>query len=184
VAPVGETLIRFFSFFTILTNLLAAIYFTLQAMHHKTLSAPGALTAIAVYITIVGVVYQVLLRHVWQPTGLQMVVDELLHSLNPVLVIGYWALYEQMRALRYNQFWRWLIYPLGYLVFILIRGYFSRFYPYPFIHAAELGYAKTFTNAFLLLLFFAAVSLLFLFIAKQSGHKKEVTPFIKKTADR
>lgn len=107
------------------------------------MSASGWLTAIAVYITIVGVVYQVLLRHIWQPTGLQKLVDELLHAVNPVLVIIYRISYEQMQHLHYRQVGRWLIYPLVYLVFILIRGYFSRFYPYPFIHASGLRYAKT-----------------------------------------
>ena len=32
IAPVGETTIRFFSFFTILTNSLVAVYFMLRAM--------------------------------------------------------------------------------------------------------------------------------------------------------
>ena len=30
VAPVTETIIRFFSFFTILTNILVAVYFTIR----------------------------------------------------------------------------------------------------------------------------------------------------------
>ena len=180
VAPVGETLVRFFSFFTILTNILVGLCFTLQALGKKGLSAPGTLTAVTVYITIVGAVYQVLLRHIWQPTGLQKLVDELLHSVNPLLVIIYWFLYEHMRGLRYRQVKRWLLYPLVYLIFILIRGFFSRFYPYPFINANELGYTKTLINAFFLLLFFTGVSLLFLFIGKQMGNKKTPHLFIEK----
>src|SRR5688572_740301 len=73
VEPVGETTIRFFSFFTILTNALAAIYLTRKAAKRTTLGAhffdkPGVLTAITVYITIVGLVYQTVLRYIWEPT--------------------------------------------------------------------------------------------------------------------
>jgi hypothetical protein len=76
VASIGETTIRFFSFFTILTNSLVAIYFSLITLKaEKGLWAriyqPGTLTAITVYITIVGLVYQIILRPLWQPTGLQ-----------------------------------------------------------------------------------------------------------------
>ncbi|MFZ5976285.1 MULTISPECIES: Pr6Pr family membrane protein [unclassified Hydrotalea] len=33
----------------------------------------------------------------------------------------------------------WLIYPLLYLVYILIRGSFSGFYPYPFVNVLQIG---------------------------------------------
>src|SRR5690554_4316116 len=87
----GETLIRFFSFFTILTNSLVAGYFSYLSYHWIkrqpiTKNEFTRLTAITVYISIVGLVYQVLLRHIWSPTGLQTV-DELLHSVVPVLVV-------------------------------------------------------------------------------------------------
>lgn len=92
VSSINETTIRFFSFFTILTNLLVAIYFTLTVFKHKqghqsVLNKPGTLTALTVYISVVGLVYQILLRHIWNPTGLQMIVDELLHSIIPIAVV-------------------------------------------------------------------------------------------------
>ena len=72
VASVGETTIRFFSFFTILTNVLVAIYFTFQVFRRAPgqahfLEKPGVLTALTVYITVVGLVYQVVLRYIWEP---------------------------------------------------------------------------------------------------------------------
>jgi hypothetical protein len=53
VASIGETTIRFFSFFTILTNSLVAIYFTVVALDFKsrfaaTIHKPGTLTAVTV----------------------------------------------------------------------------------------------------------------------------------------
>lgn len=168
VASNTETIIRFFSFFTILTNLLVAVYFTVQAFSKSSnFQHPGTLTAISVYITVVGLVYQVLLRHLWQPEGLQRLVDELLHSVIPVLVLGYWYFYESKSNLRYGQIGNWLLYPLVYLVYILIRGHFSDFYPYPFIHVGQLGLQQVLINAALLILFFTALSGLFIWMGKR-----------------
>ena len=174
VAPVTETIIRFFSFFTILTNILVAVYFTIKALGRDQLDKAGLLTAITVYITIVGLVYQVLLRHIWQPTGLQMVVDELLHSVNPLLVISYWYLFEKKFFVHYKEVFKWMIYPVVYLVYILTRGSFSGFYPYPFINVSEIGISQTLLNGLFLLLFFYAVSVLFIFIGRMLSKRNNL----------
>lgn len=174
IAPVTETIIRFFSFFTILTNILVAVYFTIKALGRDQLDKAGLLTAITVYITIVGLVYQVLLRHIWQPTGLQMVVDELLHSVNPLLVISYWYLFEKKFFVHYKEVFKWMIYPVVYLVYILTRGSFSGFYPYPFINVSEIGISQTLLNGLFLLLFFYAVSVLFIFIGRMLSKRNNL----------
>ena len=58
-APSGETLVRFFSFFTILTNILVAVYFTLQCAvvnthRNQLIFSSVAATAITVCILVVG----------------------------------------------------------------------------------------------------------------------------------
>ncbi|WP_298301060.1 Pr6Pr family membrane protein [Hydrotalea sp.] len=174
-AGITETLVRFFSFFTILTNTLAAFYFTVQFTGKKILSNPGSLTAIAVYITIVGLVYQIVLRPLWQPTGLQKPVDEMLHSVNPLLVILYWYLYEARRLVQYRQIAGWLIYPLLYLIVILIRGSLSGFYPYPFVNILQIGWQQTFINAGVLFVVFAVMGLFFVFLGKKLSAIKNDT---------
>lgn len=165
-SSVAETTIRFFSFFTILTNLLVAIFFTILIFRFK-ISLPGDqknrgdVTAITVYITCVGLVYQILLRNTWHPRGMQMVTDELLHSVIPVLVIIYWFLFENTLSVPYRQIGRWLLYPLIYLIYVLIRGYFSGFYPYPFINVTALGIEKVLLNSIVMTALFAVVSVTF-----------------------
>jgi hypothetical protein len=97
VTTISETTIRFFSFFTILTNSVVAVYFILVTVKPTAsiIHQPGTLTAISVYITVVGLVYQIVLRPLWHPEGLQKIVDELLHAVVPIAVIIYWFLYEQ-----------------------------------------------------------------------------------------
>ena len=166
VTPLAETVVRFFSFFTILTNILVALFFTWQAIGKRKFDA-GTLTAITVYITVVCLVYQVILRQLWTPTGLQQIVDELLHSVVPVLTIGYWYGYEHRHGVSYRQIPTWLVFPLVYLVYILIRGYFSGFYPYPFMNVSTLGLPTVMGHAFGLLVLFTLLSFVFVYIGKK-----------------
>ena len=169
-ASITETTIRFFSFFTILTNILVAIYFTClvftKNQESKLISRPGTLTAITIYITMVGFVYQFALRHIWKPQGLQLIVNELLHSVIPVLVIIFWYLYEITKPVKYTQIFKWAIYPSAYLFYILVRGSFSNYYPYPFIDVTNLGMVKALTNAGVILVMFLTIAALLLFIGK------------------
>lgn len=162
-----ETTIRFFSYFTILTNIMVALYFTIQVLPYSSKSKkPGVLTAITIYILIVGSIYQIILRATWDPKGLQRIVDELLHTIIPVLVIIYWYIYENKSGLSYKQIPQWAIYPLLYLFYILVRGHFSGFYPYPFVNVPDLGYNQVLINSFWILVFFMAISTLFVRIGK------------------
>ncbi len=169
-ASIAETTIKFFSFFTILTNILVAIYFTCliftKNQESKLIGRPGTLTAITIYITMVGLVYQVALRHLWKPQGLQLIVNELLHSVIPVLVFIFWYLYERTKPVKYAQIFKWAIYPLAYLFYILVRGSFSNLYPYPFINVTNLGMTKALINAGVILVMFLTIAALLLFIGK------------------
>src|SRR4051812_38806133 len=101
----------------------------------------------AVYITVVGLVYNLILRQLWKPAGLQFVDDELLHSVIPFLFILYWLMFVPKSELKWKDVLFWLIYPLIYLICILIRGALSGFYPYPFINTDDIGYYETFINS-------------------------------------
>ncbi|WP_421753923.1 Pr6Pr family membrane protein [Croceimicrobium sp.] len=162
-----ETLIRFFSFFTILTNSMVAIYHSFELAGSKRLRKPALLTALTVYIFIVGLIYQIALRSIWEPQGLAMVVDELLHSLIPFLSLIYWWLYEDAKLLKWEQIPWFLIYPLIYLIYILIRGAYSGFYPYPFLQVDEIGWTQSLQNIGLLFFTFLAFGSLFLGLVKR-----------------
>ena len=167
ITSVPETIIRYFSFFTILTNLIVAICCTtLLSRSNSTLknffSKQNTLTAIAVYITIVGLVYNIILRFLWKPEGLQWIIDELLHSVIPLLFIVLWLFFIPKGKILWKSVLAWLLYPLIYLIFILMRGPSSSFYPYPFIDVSKIGYNKTLINSAGMLLAFLVVSILFI----------------------
>ena len=152
LAGITELIIRYFSYFTILTNLLVAVCCTCIVIipgkgAGAFFSGSQTLTAITVYILIVGIIYNIILRFLWQPAGIQKLVDELLHSVIPLLFLLYWWFAPDKRNLQWKQVFPWLIFPLVYLVYILTRGSFSGFYPYPFVNVDQIGIAKVILNS-------------------------------------
>lgn len=164
-----ETIIRFFSYFTILTNILVVLFFTFRIPIFKKnyFSKNGTMTALTAFILVVGLVYQFILRNTWHPTGLQRVVDELLHSVIPIFMLFYWIKYGIKKDLWLENIKIWFWYPIVYFVFIIIRGYFSNFYPYPFINASEIGYPEALFNTLLVSLFFLGIMGVLIVIGKK-----------------
>lgn len=161
-ADIPETIIRFFSFFTILTNILVAILFTSKifdsfAQKIKIFNLKGSLTAVTAFILIVGLIYQIVLRRIWSPEGMQMLVDELLHSIIPLYVLIYWFVFSPKEKIKFQDTIIWLFYPLFYLAFVLIRGIFSNYYPYPFLNFPEIGIGETFLNCVIIFLLIVTV---------------------------
>jgi hypothetical protein len=166
----AETTIRFFSYFTILTNSLVAISFLWMFSRlnrldsERTLHIPSYYTAITVYILVVGLIYQIILRPLWKPEGFNKIVDELLHTVVPLCTFIFWLMYGRTKTIPYSSIPLWLLYPVIYLIYIIIRGYFSDFYPYPFIDVTALGQAKVAINALLVAALFSGLMTLFIFI--------------------
>ncbi len=162
--PVTTAIANYFSFFTILTNLLVALVLTFSLRTTpSTLSAfAGRATvqsAVAGYIAIVGIVYSLVLRNLWDPEALQKIADVILHDTIPVLYLLYWLTFVRKGkgddSLRFSRVPTWLAYPLLYLVYSLIRGAITGIYLYHFIDVGMLGYARVALNAAVLLLAFS-----------------------------
>lgn len=172
-----ETVVRFFSFFTISTNGLVALFFTATLL--KFTKQPfvmflgnGAITAISSFILVVGLIYQVVLRNTWEPKGLQLVVDESLHTLIPLYFFIYWFLFVKMKDLDFGAVFRWLLYPLFYILFILLRGSYSGFYPYPFVRIPEIGFRQVFINSILIFAMMLFLSIVLVLIGRKFIKKK------------
>jgi len=158
-------LVSFFSYFTILTNTLVATVLTCavserQSAARRWFLQPWVSSGIAVSIAVVGLAYSILLRHLWHPEGWQFVADELLHDVMPLLFLGYWWCCVPKGTLRLRHLPLWLIYPLVYFIYALLRGHLLGAYAYPFIDVAVLGYPQVLANAGGILVGFVLVGLL------------------------
>lgn len=150
-AELARLSIRFFSFFTILTNILAAAALLFPLLAPR--SAPGAFlarptvrTAIAGYMIMVGVVYYLLLVGVSGREGWSLFFEHLLHAATPPLFVLDWLAFVNKQAVDWRVGLRSLAYPLLYIAWTLARGAATGWYPYPFLDVGDLGYAHVLAN--------------------------------------
>jgi len=172
---VVDAIVRFFSYFTILSNTLVFVYFLNLLLplngHVSFWHKPETGTAITVYILVVGIVYHAVLSQLHNPVGLAFWADHGLHSFSPILAIVYWILFTSKRTIQYQSIPYWLIYPAVYFVYTVIRGNFSGFYPYPFLDLNKISFLQAFGNSLIVLLVFTFLSLILSFIANKRSQK-------------
>lgn len=172
VLPLGLALLKFFSYFTIMTNILVAVCFTVLYLNKASkwnswFSKPTVLTASTVYILIVGAVYNLVLRSTNHPHGLGILADELLHSVMPIYFLFFWIKYVPKGNLSYKNAKMWLIYPVLYLIYTLVKGIFVHQYPYFFMDVYKIGYFAVMVNSAVLFLIFFSLFYLFIWIDKR-----------------
>ena len=143
--------VNFFSFFTILTNILVALALLIVAVAPESrtglfFSRPTVRTAIAGYILIVGAVYFLVLRQTWNPQGWFKVVDEVLHYAMPALFILDWLVLVPKGQVPWKLVGASLLFPLAYMAWTLLHGFATNWYPYPFVDVTALGYREVLTN--------------------------------------
>jgi hypothetical protein len=171
-ASVPETIVRFFSFFTILSNIMVALCFTLPLVRpHSSLarffSKPSVAAAVALYIGVTCVIYNTILRPLADFNGLQLVVDELLHLIDPIWFLAYWLLLVPKASLAWKNLGPWMIFPAVYCVYSLVRGAMVGYYPYPFFNAGRLGYQQVLINCGGMVLLFEVTAIALIAIARR-----------------
>lgn len=150
---VGGTFWVLAGYFTVLTNVLVTL--TFAAIATRGVAAPASWQAgLTLWILIVGVVYHLLLARLWAPEGLAWWADQGLHSAVPGLAALWWLGFAPKRGLTRRDAALWLVWPGLYLVYALVRGWFTGLYPYPFIDVAALGYGGVAVNGAALLVAF------------------------------
>ena len=161
---VAETLWILLRFFTVLTNLLVAIVMTGIAFGLPRSDSPRLLGFVTLAIALVGVVYMTLLRGMLELSGGALLADTLLHKVVPILVPAYWLLWGPKGGLGRRDPVIWCVYPLGYLIYALVRGSIEGRYSYPFIDLAALGEARVALNAVLIAAAFLAAGFAFVWL--------------------
>ncbi|NVZ55605.1 Pr6Pr family membrane protein [Pseudomonas edaphica] len=157
-------LINFFSFFTVLTNTLVVVVLSYALVNRESavkrfFLAPAVSSGIAASIVVVSLAYNLLLRHLWSPTGFQFIADELLHDVMPLLFVIYWWRCVPKGTLHFKHIGGWVIYPLVYFGYVLLRGHLLGQYQYPFVDVDSLGYPQVFVNAGGILAGFVGIAL-------------------------
>jgi hypothetical protein len=132
-------------FFTILTNLIVAIVFLRAALTGRRPN-PSWSAAITLWIGVVGAVYWALLYRGLPPSDPEFYTDHAFHTLVPLGVVLWWWMAAPKALIGTREVLRWLVFPVGYGAYVLIRGAVTGGYPYFFLDVGTLGYVSVLIN--------------------------------------
>ena len=134
-------------YFTILTNLAVALVFSGIAAGERRVASPGLVGGVTLAILLVGIVYQLLLRGLYDLSGIARPADDIVHGVVPVLVPLFWLVFVPKGSLTRHHAWIWAVPPLLYFAYGLVRGGLDGVYPYPFMNVGLIGWGRTALNA-------------------------------------
>jgi hypothetical protein len=154
--------LRYFSFFTILSNLAVALTTSAAwlGVRQRFLGSARVQGGTMLCIAIVCAIYHFLLASTWSPRGLQLVADVALHYVVPALYVGWWVACVPHRRLQWPDPLRVLLFPGAFFGWSLLRGAWLHEYPYPFIDVDGLGVAVVLRNAGAIAVLFVVAGLL------------------------
>lgn len=150
---VGFAVLQYTGYYTIITNSLCALVAAACVWPERfgrfaaTLRSPITITAAAVSIFMVGLLYVTLLTQVHHPQGLEHLTNLLLHYLIPPLFVYFWWQIVPKGSVPWRDAWRCMTLPAAYLIYLGVRGEATGLYPYYFIDVGQLGYTRAAVNA-------------------------------------
>jgi hypothetical protein len=146
---VGSQSLNFFSFFTVESNIAAAVVLAVGAVLLAVRPGPDptayALTraSVVTYMVVTGVVYNLLLRGIELPQGSTVAwSNEVLHVVAPLYLLIDWVFAPGRSPIAPRKIWVVLVFPLVWTAYTLVRGPFvddqvygnAFWYPYPFLN--------------------------------------------------
>ncbi len=154
---------NFFSFFTVESNALAVLSLVLGSFGAVAGRRSERLRffrgAVTLYMTTTILVFIVLLSGL--PASQLTAVpwdNTVLHYIMPVVIILDWLLVDRGEAIALRRALLWLVYPLAYLVYSLVRGPIVGWYPYPFMNASEHGYLQVIITSVIIAVVLVAIT--------------------------
>lgn len=135
-----------FSYFTVESNLIAVAVFILAAVAIARRKSFGSwfryLRGGAVlYMIVTGVVYALLLHNnpAANPTLSLDWGNFVMHYLCPIFIVGWWLLWPSAKPVSAKEALWWLAFPIAWIIYTLIRGAITGWYPYPFLNPNMVG---------------------------------------------
>ncbi|HEX6462521.1 MAG TPA: Pr6Pr family membrane protein [Candidatus Saccharimonadales bacterium] len=129
-----------YSYFTIQSNLIAAIAYIIAAIALMGQRAPGRWFSYlrggaVLYMLVTGIVYVLLLQNnpeVHRVLGFSWK-NFILHQAGPIFIITWWLLWPSRFQISARAAWWWLIFPAVWLIYTFVRASLTGWYPYPFL---------------------------------------------------
>ena len=148
-SDIVSTLVFFFTFYTILTNIMLVLIYLSEVAEWRWLSwwrstvTRGMMSGA---IALVGIFNHLLLAQLQDLTGLRSLADTILHYLTPTWFVLWWLLFQPKQRLKLADIPVMLLPTLIWLVWAMARGAVVSEYPYPILDAVKLGYGQVAIN--------------------------------------
>jgi hypothetical protein len=158
----ASTLVFFFTFYTILTNIMLVLIYLSEVTTAGWLGwwrSPVARGMMAGAIALVGIFNHLLLADLQDLTGLAALCDTILHYITPAIFVLWWLFFQPKGTLRVGNIPIMLLPTLIWLIWALARGAVIGEYPYPILDAQKLGYGAVAINCL-----FVFIGLLILYV--------------------
>lgn len=162
VTPIGR-MVFYYSFFTVLSNLMLAIsclWLAFSPNCNRFIFRVIRLNGL-VGVIITAVVYNSILRGIHVPPNIFMrLANESLHVVIPLLGVLSWLIWGPFRRINFRVIMGSLCTMLIYGIYTFVRGFFTQYYPYPFINVTKIGYSQALINAGIVILVFIGLAYL------------------------
>ncbi len=83
--------------------------------------------------------------------------NAVVHYLMPIVIVLDWLVDPPRSRIAWHRTWRWLIFPVVYFGYTLIRGAITGWYPYPFFDVTSNGYGRVLADGMGILIAMIAV---------------------------
>jgi len=125
-------------YFTILTNAMIGVAALWMAIRGRWVSA-ALMGGLVLWILVVGIVYHVLLARDLTPGTLEWWADLGLHTVVPVAALLLWLGFAPKAPIALRHPALWVVWPMAYAGYALIRGVADGKYPYFFLDPVKQG---------------------------------------------
>ena len=142
-------LIYFFTFFTILTNIMLVLIYASDLWPRESLRwwrSPVTRGMMAAVMILVCLFYHFFLAGTWNPQGWFKVADIALHYVTPIFYVVWWVIFTWHGQLKLSDIPIMLLPSTIWLIYAMLRGAIVSEYPYPILEANKLGYGQVAIN--------------------------------------
>jgi hypothetical protein len=165
-----DTLIRFFSYFAVITNFYVAVatsYVVVRPFREP--ASPSFLGSLALYTAALPILYSLIQGQPWTPQGTSLRTEQLFHYAVPFAFFVFWLIAVQKGRLTFGHSIGWLAYPALFLIGIVYLGLEKGIYPYSFLDARIHDRKQIFINADIILAAFVALGIVVVAIDRVLG---------------
>lgn len=180
-----RSITNFFSFFTIESNIIGMSVIAISAfavLAGKKWKQEAMLRgAAATYMLVTGIIFALLLSGL--TARLQTTipwVNSVLHYIFPIFMVLDWIIDPPKQLITFKRALCWIVFPVAYVTYSLVRGPLVDWYPYPFLDPADGGYLKLLVTCLVMLT--GGIVLIGALLAIQRLRRPELKKLAKKRA--